>query len=120
MQASIFRQDGKSTLHFVFPPGQPYSKLSVTMDDKTGFISKVSYQLFTAGLVGQDMVEASGHPGTYQAEGNIDIVFSEYRLGSFDDSLFNEEIYFTRQGVGQFEPSVQYKDYRIFLASSNL
>jgi hypothetical protein len=120
VQANTVRNNGLATLHIGFPPGQPYKNISITMNESTGYFQKVVYALYTEDLVGQDLIEKPGKPAPYQSEGLIEVTFSNYRKGHVTDTLFNAGRYITRQGPGQFEPSEQYKDYRIFLASVNL
>jgi hypothetical protein len=120
VHAQIIHAEGSATLTIVFPPEQLYKTISMTMDESTGYFQKVVYELYTAGLVSQDQVAQPGKKGPYQPEGRIEVTFSRYSKGQFNDSLFSEDKYFTRLGKGNYEPSEQYKDYRIFLASANL
>lgn len=120
IQTNIVRNNKQVILHLRFPPGQSYKNISMTMDESTGYFQKVVYELYTAGLVEQDQIDQPGQPGPYQEEGQVEMVFSRYRQGAFNESLFNEAQYFTKLGTGQYEPSELYKDYRIFLASSGL
>jgi hypothetical protein len=120
VQTQIVRNRGKATLSISFPPGQMYKTISMTINEATGFFEKVAYELFTDELLSEDQIAQAGKPARYQREGRIEILFSNYRQGRFNDSVFNEGIYFTRLGKGNYEPTEQYRDYQIFLASSNL
>jgi hypothetical protein len=122
VRANLVHNKGLATLTFSFPeqPGQTYKSIAMTIDESTGYFQKVVYELYTAGLVSQDQVAQPGKPGLYQQEGRIEVLFSRYKKGEFNDSLFSEDKYFTRRGKGDYEPSAQYKDYQIFLASTNL
>jgi hypothetical protein len=102
-----------------FPPGQPFYRLQIAIDNRTGFIRRVEYALSTAGLVGQDMIQRPGHPAPYESRGRIEILFSDYEHGRFDDRMFKEENFFTKAD-GRYLPAGRYKDYHIYLASSNL
>jgi hypothetical protein len=102
-----------------FPPGSAYSLIRIQVDARTGYFQKITYSLYTVGLVGQDLIERPGHPGPYQSKGQVNIIFSQYEQGHFDDTLFKEANFFTRT-AGRFAPADQYKDYHIFLASPNL
>lgn len=102
-----------------FPPGGTYSLIRIQIDARTGYFQKISYSLYTVGLVGEDLIDRPGHPGPYQSRGEVTIVFSQYEQGHFDDSLFKEENFFSKT-AGRFEPARRYNDYHIFLASSNL
>lgn len=119
MTATVEKEGLFETLTLQFPPGQSYKRVQMTTDPKTGFLQRVEYFLYTAGVVGQEMIDRPGHPGLYQPEGKVVIVFSQYRKNGFGDTLFNEGNFFTRTG-DHFEPAGLYKDYHIFLASSNL
>ena len=119
IKPTIEYRAGWDVLTLDFPPGQPYSRMQMSIDDRTGYFQRVEYSLNTAGLVGQEMIESPGHPGPYQSRGRIVIQFSDYRQGHFDDRLFREDNFFTRVG-GRYEPASQYKDYHIYVTSSNL
>jgi hypothetical protein len=120
VQMKIERGKGDNTLHIVFPPGQQYKSISMTINESTGYFQKVVYELYTEGLVAQDQMVQPGNTGQYQAEGRVEVLFSNYRRGQFDDSLFDESLYFIRLGKGNYQPSEKYKDYQIFLASTTL
>lgn len=120
VRTEIVQTKGSATLNISFPPQQLYKNISMTIDESTGYFQKVVYELYTESLVSQDQMAQPGKKGLYQPEGRIEVVFSRYSKGRFNDSLFSEEKYFTRLGKGKYEPSEQYKDYRIFLASTNL
>jgi len=102
-----------------FPPGSMYTQIKMVMDPVTGYFQPITYDVHTAGLVGQDQVESPGHAGPYSKEGRIDMLFSHYEKGKLSDALFDENNFFTRVS-GQFQPAGRYRDYHIFLASSNL
>ena len=122
VRTQLIHNKGLATLTFFFPPqpGQTYKSIAMTIDESTGYFQKVVYDLYTGGLVSQDQIAQPGKPGPYQQEGRIEVSFSRYKKGQFNDSLFSEDQYFTRRGKGNYEPSAQYKDYQIFLASANL
>jgi hypothetical protein len=111
--------EGADRLTLLFPPGQQYRSISMTMDRKTGFFQRISYALHTKGLVGDGQLDRPGHPGPYQSEGRIEIGFSDYRQGRFGEERFDEQRFFKRL-ARHFEPAAGYRDYQIFLASSNL
>jgi hypothetical protein len=112
-------QGPSEVLTLRFPPGGTYSLIRIQVDAHTGYFEKITYSLYTVGLVGQDLIEKPGRPGPYQSKGQVNIIFSHYEQGRFDDTLFKEGNFFTKT-AGRFEPASQYKDYHIFLASSNL
>jgi len=118
-KAHILRQPGQEILSISFPPGREYSGMRVVTDAGTGWLQRVSYMVQTAAWVGQEMISRPGRPAPYQTEGRIDMEFSRYRKNGFDASLFNTENYFTKVD-GRYEAAGRFKDYRIFLASSNL
>jgi hypothetical protein len=120
VRMQIERGKGESTLRISFPPNQQYKRISMTVNESTGYFQKVVYELYTEGLVAQDQMAQPGNTGQYQAEGRVEVLFSNYRRGQFNDSLFDEGQYFTRLGKGNYQPSETYKDYQIFLASTTL
>ena len=120
IRTEVTHNAGIATLTIVFPPGQAYKNVTMTINETTGYFQKVVYEMYTEGLVEKDQLMGSGNNGIYQPEGRIEILFSQYRHGQFTDALFNEDRYFTRIDKGKYEPSSTYKDYQIFLASSKL
>ena len=119
IHTDLQEQGQSDVLTLRFPPGGTYSLIRIQVDARTGYFQKITYFLYTAGLVGQEMIEGPGHPGPYQSKGQVNIIFSHYEQGRFDDTLFKEGNFFTKT-AGRFEPAGHYKDYHIFLASSNL
>lgn len=120
VRAAVTKSAHEQSLTLDFPPDQAYTQITIHIDDKTGFIQRISYALNTARLVGGGMINRPGNPSPYGPRGNMDILFSDYRKGDFDESLFREDNYFNRIAPGHFEPVARYKDYHIYLASSNL
>jgi hypothetical protein len=116
----IARQGGLETMTLEFPPGRMYTRIRMEADPATGYLQRITYNLQTAGLVGQEMIDRPGHSAPYQSEGQIDMIFGQYEKDRFGDSVFDEKNFFTRIAAGRFEPAGRYKDYHIFLASSNL
>jgi hypothetical protein len=119
LSTHLFHRDGSQILILDFPPGQAYTRMEISIDDRTGFFQRIAYSINTAGFVGQDMIESPGHPAPYESKGRVVILFSEYKKGAFDDQVFKEDNFFIRT-AGRYEPTGRYKDYRIYLASSNL
>jgi hypothetical protein len=120
LRAGVVHNKGLATLTLSYPPGQTYKNIIMVIDEKTGFFDKVVYEMYTNELVEKDQLIGQGGNGQYQNEGNIEILFSNYRQGRFTDELFNETRYFNRLAKGKYEPSEKYKDYQIFLASPKL
>ena len=120
VQVAVTRQSHEESLTMDFPPDQAYDRITIRIDDRTGYLRRISYALNTDRLVSRDMINQPGNPSPYQARGNMDIEFSDYRRGNFDDNLFREDNFITRIAPGRFEPAGRYKDYHIYLASSNL
>jgi hypothetical protein len=120
IRAGITHIGELATLNIAFPPGQAYKNVTMTINEHTGYLQKVVYDMYTNGLVAKDQLMEDGNGGPYQKEGQIEIVFSQYRQGQFTDSLFSDASYFTRLGQGKYEPTEKYKDYQIFLASPKL
>ena len=115
----LYHNAGAHILILDFPPGQAYTRMEISIDDRTGFFQRIAYSINTLGFVGRDMIESPGHTAPYESKGRVVILFSDYKKGAFDDRVFKEDNFFTRT-AGRYEPAGQYKDYRIYLASSNL
>jgi hypothetical protein len=115
-QASVV--NGKQ-LNIKFPEGQQYRNISMTIDERTGLFQKVVYELYASALVSSDQITGPGKPAPYESEGRVEVIFSNYQTGRFNDSLFDEAKYFKRQG-NYFEASSRYNGYRVFVASPTL
>ena len=120
VQTAVTSSRHEESLTLDFPSDQAYSQIVIRIDAKTGLLQRITYALNTASLVGQGMIDKPGNPSPYKSRGNMEIIFSDYRRGNFDEGLFREDNFITRITTGQFEPAVRYKDYHIYLASSNL
>ena len=120
ISAQVTRAGRVATLNIVFPPGQAYKHVTMAIDEHTGYLQNVVYEMYTEGLVEKDQLMDGGSGGPYQSEGRIEIVFSQYRQGQFTESLFSDTSYFTRLGEGKYQPTEKYKDYQVFLASPKL
>jgi hypothetical protein len=117
VQVTVTKDTRRESLTLDLPPDQAYSRITILIDAKSGLLQRISYALNTASLVGEDMLKG---PSSYGSHGNMDIVFSDYHQGEFDAGLFREDNFFTRIAAGHFEPAARYKDYHLYLASSNL
>ena len=118
VQATVSGEGRSELLTLAFPPGQPYTRVQMTIDTATGYIWKMTYDLYTAGFVASDQVDRPGHEGPYQAKGTITVLFAQYQNGGFGDEVFDAGHYFARVG-NEFHCTGPYKDYHIFLASSH-
>ncbi len=118
-QPRLIHQPGEDILAVTFPPGGQFTHVRIVVDARTGLLRRITYALQTAAWVAEDMISRPGHPALYQPNGHIDIVFSQYRQDGFNEGLFNEENYFNKVG-SRYEAAGRYKEYQIFLASSNL
>ena len=119
VQAALSSEGSWKVLTLRFPPGKMYTYIRMVMDPGTGYLLQMSYGIHTASLVEGDQIDRPGHPAPYRKEGHIDMFLSNYEHGRFGDGLFDEKNFFTRVS-GQIEPAARYREYHIFLASSNL
>ncbi|HEY8898341.1 MAG TPA: hypothetical protein VIM79_26115 [Niastella sp.] len=120
IRVGVAHNKGMATLTLRFPPGQTYKNIMMVVNETTGYFEKVVYELYTSELVEKDQLMGQGGNGPYQNEGNIEILFSDYRQGRFTDELFSESRYINRLAKGQYQAAEKYKDYQVFLASSKL
>ena len=117
---TVRKEGGQDIMSLQFPPGKSYSRMEIRADGQTGFFQRISYWVNTATAAGKEMIDRPDNPTLYQAQGRMEIVFTGYQQGRFDDSVFREDKFFNKVAAGRFEPAGRYKDYHIFLASSNL
>lgn len=119
LTVSAHQEGAYQVLTFLFPPKYMYSRISLSIDPVSGYLRQTTYALRTTELVGKDMIQSPGHTAPYQSEGLITVYFSNYEHSRFADGLFDEHQIFIRV-AGRYQPVGQYKDYHIFLASTNL
>ena len=120
VKAAVSHGNQQDVLTLVLPAGQPYSRLEIRMDNHTGYFQRIIYWVNTANVVGKEMIDRPENPTPYQSQGRMEIVFTDYQQGRFDDRVFREENFFNKIAAGRFEPSGRYREYHIFSASSNL
>lgn len=118
-KTSVLPGRQSSTLNIRFGPGQLYKNISITIDEQTGFFQQVTYDLYTKDWVADEQINEAERPAPYEKEGRVEIIFTNHQKGTFNDSLFDEALYFTRRGAS-FEPTERYQGYRVFVASPNL
>lgn len=119
LTVTAHQEGAYQVLTFLFPPKYMYSRISLSIDPVSGYLRQTTYALRTTELVGKEMIESPGHAAPYQSEGLITVYFSNYEHSRFADLLFDEHQIFTHV-AGRYQPVGQYKDYHIFLASTNL
>ena len=105
VQMAVTKKAHEETLNLDFPPDQAYSHITIQIDTKTGLLQRIGYELNTASLVGREMIDRPGYPSPYKSRGNMEIVFSDYRQGNFDESLFHEDNFITRIAPGTISNS---------------
>ena len=116
-RTELTKEGGNDVLTISFPEGGRFSGVCMKVDDKTGFLREMTYDLSTSGLVSWDQLKSSGKGGAYQSQGRISIQFFDYRRGRFGDSVFDIGNYLVRQN-GHYVPGKSYDGYQIFWAKS--
>ena len=119
VKATLTTEEGVKVLTLRFPPGGTYTSIRMVMDPVTGYFRQITYSVRTAGFVSQDQINSPTHAGSYEQEGQVEMIFRDYVKGRFGDALFDESNFFTH-AAGKYEPAGRFRDYHIFLASSNL
>jgi hypothetical protein len=94
--------------------GLPYKKFEMWYDSSTYRISRIRY-VISEYATHENFYELPD-PGDY---GIVDILFSGYQTGLFDDSVFDASHYFVKSG-SSYTPAVSYTNYEVFIASSGL
>ena len=87
VQVAVTKGAHDISLALDFPPDQAYTRILIRIDAKTGYLQRITYALNTARLIGQEMIKGSGSASPYGSQGNMEIVFSDYHQGNFDESL---------------------------------
>lgn len=118
IQCTVTVGKNVKTISIVFPKDYIYKNISVTVDRKTGYITKSLFiaksdALQTASSI-NDKNEKPENAYYY-----IEAKYSNYDNSVIDDSIFNQKNYFIKTDKG-FETTTSYSDYKIFIGSPNL
>jgi hypothetical protein len=105
-----------TTITFTFPLAYPCKKMEYVIDKKTGWLVK------TVNVVrSEELYEPSARPFI---EGAVTYViveawYANYQKDDFDDSVFNNDRYFRKQGA-EYVTVTPFDTYKIFLGTPNL
>ena len=98
-----------------YSPNLPYKKLEMWYDSVTYQINRIKYSV--SEYAGEQNFYSLSSPGAY---GIVDIQFSNYQTGAFNDSAFNHWVYIANYG-GVYEPSSAYSEgYQLYISSPGL
>jgi hypothetical protein len=100
-----------------FPKESSYKKVLFTINNASGYVTKVRY------IVKTDRLLMTTGPGD-AAKGNdeygiVEATFSNYKKGQNMPEVFDEKVFFIKKG-NEYIPTDKYKDFSIFLGSPNL
>lgn len=117
LQCSINTQKDITIVNLDFPDSSLYRKISLTIDKKTGFITKTEFIVKAEALKQYGQFDENlKHDDSYA---HIEANYSDYSTAIIDDSVFNENSYFQRNGKN-FTTVSPFTDYKIFIGSPNL
>jgi hypothetical protein len=91
-------------LSYQFKPGCPYEKYEIFYDPATYRINKIQYQMRKDPF--------SSTPATANDRYLVNIQFSNYQTGLFNDSVFSTDTYFVRR-QGLFQMTTPYSGYEL-------
>lgn len=108
------------TLRITYPPGMAYKQIDLLIDTTTGFLAKAVYVVQTKLLMESDpTADPSANVEQHDPYARVEADFQQYSTDTIDMGLFDNDRFFVRDGKN-FTPTATYKDYKIFLGSSNL
>jgi hypothetical protein len=103
-------------LQIVFVNHPVYKKISWNIDKSTGYIKKITSVVKAGQLYDPSIRSQVDDKDTYAI---VEASFSNYSAGIVDESLFNSNRYFIKEGQA-YKPTEQYRDYKIFLGTPGL
>lgn len=101
-----------------FPPQMKYKKIKFIEDTLTGYLREIKYVVKANQLLDPQVAKTAGNAG-YDEYGIVDVQLLEYRKNAVDNSFFNENVFFHKEGK-EYKTTQAYKDYKIFLGTPNL
>jgi hypothetical protein len=104
----------KITIDFT-TPGM-YKRIDYYVNRQTGFLEKMVSLVSSDQLYDEAVRSLVDEDGTYAL---VEAVYSNYRQGSFDDTLFSSELYFKKEG-DEYITVAPYDMYKIFQGTPNL
>ena len=116
IRCSIKEINNQKRITIEFANPATYKKIEYYINTKTGYLEKMinvvrSDQLYDASV--QHLVDAE------QSYAIVEAVYSNYRPGNVDDSLFDVNRYFKKEG-DDYITMAPYDTYKIFLGTPNL
>lgn len=118
INCSLVSEGGIQHIRITYPPGQEYKQIAISFDTATGHILKAVYIVQTKLLLEQDAVNDDAG-AAYDNYARVEADFSHYRVSQPDTSVFDEQKFFYKEGT-QYKTTEAFKDYKIFIGSSNL
>lgn len=102
---------GTIAVQLFFPQGAPYKSLEFSIDETTGYVSRLVYHIDNTTL------DAEGND--VYASDRIEARFTDYSLTPFDTDLFETSHYYTKVN-GQLKVSPSFQEYTLFSGTPNL
>jgi hypothetical protein len=113
---SLQEEEGQKKLLLSFGKGSPCKSIEYSIDKGSGYITRIR-EIVRAGQLYDPAARSKVDSDTAYAI--IEMNFSDYRSGSFDDKLLDTDNYFRKEGQ-QYVTVAPYDSYKIFLGAPNL
>jgi hypothetical protein len=113
---SLREEEGRKKLLLSFGAGSPCKSIEYSIDKGSGYLTRIR-QIVRAGQLYDPAVKNAVDPDSAYAI--IEMDFSDYRTGSFDDKLLDTGNYFKKEGQ-QYVTVAPYDTYKIVLGAPNL
>ncbi|MBV7530985.1 hypothetical protein [Chitinophaga sp. sic0106] len=110
----LLRNHQLTTIIFEYSRESPCRRMEITIDEATSLIREVVTQI-PQPLSPEESVTTRGSEQYIM----IRTFFTAMKTEQPNDSIFNEKMFFTREG-NVIKPAAAYADYQIFLASPNI
>lgn len=116
--SKIVRGKKYNELQIGFPAGMDYKSVNLTVEKSTGYLVKSVYFIRTTLLTDITDDKDADNANSFSDYARVEINYSDYHVDT-SNSLFDENRFIRRSGK-TITASEQYKNYKIFLGSSNL
>jgi hypothetical protein len=102
-----------------FPKGMDYRQAQFFINKRTGYLKKIKYVVKSTQLLSAASKSQTSNSSLQNEWGVVESDFYNYSKGQFNDSEFDSNKYFKKDGT-EYKPTDAYRQYKIFIGSPGL
>lgn len=115
--SSIIHEKNNKKIVFDFKENLPYKKAEYVIDNKTGFITKITSVVRTEMLL--DPAVQGQAENSVSSYAIVEVMFDHYQKTKTDEKVFDVSRYFKKE-ADQYVALPPYDSYKIFIGTPNL